>query len=73
MNIFEVPCYKIRDHVPTAPSAGALAAAHRALPSVGTRIPFYYKTIGNVGTHWENKSRCDALGHCILPYKTNWK
>ena len=38
MNVFDVPCYKIRDHVPTAPGAGALATGHRTLPSVGTRI-----------------------------------
>ena len=38
MNIFGDPCNKIRDHVPTAPGAGALATGRRTLPSVGTRI-----------------------------------
>ena len=38
MNIFGDPCYKIRDHVPTAPGAGALATGRRTLPSVGTCI-----------------------------------
>ena len=33
-----VPCYKIRDHDPSAPGAGALATGRRTLPSVGTRI-----------------------------------
>ena len=71
MNISGDPCHKIRDHVPTAAGAGALATGRRTLPSVGTRISFFNKTLGNVETHWGNKSRCDALGHCILPYKTN--
>ena len=73
MNIFDLPCYKIRDHVPTAPGAGALAIRHRTLPSVGTCILFHNKTLGNIESHWENKYGCDAWGHRIKPYTTNGK
>ena len=69
MNISGDSCNQIRDHVPTAPGTGALATAHRALPSVGTRISFYNNTLENVETHWKNMSGCDALGHRNLPYK----
>ena len=77
MNISDVPCDKIRDHVPTAPGAGALATGHRTLPSVGTRIftaALSWRPPGgptvSLGTisvnSIKNPRKCHALGDMYL-------
>ena len=55
MIIFYVPHYKIREHDPGAPGAGALATGHRIVANVGTHISTAvpsWRPSGFQQSHW---------------------